>query len=598
MSNPDWEHEVDPELFMSPELQEVTRDIDIQVACYNPLGDFEMNGLGNRLPEHTSSVIDPHSINPELRQSTAATYVNALQRLRPFTKKECSSRDRQIADRLTMELTVRQGLLENTAWRRPLDHTYASFPLRMGLDESGEGKYELESAADFDLAQTRYRSFPEWVDKAIENMHEGIVHGDTQVRIVMEVALEQLGGLISGDVHQFVKPLCKLADGRMYGLKGRLTFDDYNKHEATVTEVLLPAYEKLYSFVKHTYLSRCRGNARVGMWALPNGDQQYLNLVRYYAYDNDATVQSVIAIIEEEWRKTIAALEAVKAQTNMRNAKLCDFLKRLDNPDWELQTPRWIEAKFKDQDVAIQANLHRIFNQVPKAAFEINIDTSPGAAANAPSYSMPSHNGRHPGRFNLPLNGCYPGLAVLRLSLHEGRAGHHQQLAWQQELGARTLPSLLRSCTPALTFVEGYAMYAESLAHDLQIEETPWQVGRRLRTYAHVLRMSRLDLGVNGERWDLATAQVRQREMFADDHSEILRAIAWPGQASAYSIGRRWFKALRAEAEAALGSAFDLRSFHGAVLNDGARSYAVLREDVEAWIRSQQVAKQPPKWAR
>ncbi|HEY4767830.1 MAG TPA: DUF885 family protein, partial [Candidatus Limnocylindria bacterium] len=54
----------------------------------------------------------------------------------------------------------------------------------------------------------------------------------------------------------------------------------------------------------------------------------------------------------------------------------------------------------------------------------------------------------------------------------------------------------------------------------------------------------------------------------------------WPGQALAYKVGQLEIRALRADAEAALGSAFDIRRFHDAVVGHGALPLAVLRDSV------------------
>ena len=68
--------------------------------------------------------------------------------------------------------------------------------------------------------------------------------------------------------------------------------------------------------------------------------------------------------------------------------------------------------------------------------------------------------------------------------------------------------------------------------------------------------------------------------------SQVDRYIAWPGQACAYMIGYLEFTRLRAEAQRALGTRFDLRAFHDRVLEDGAMPLSVLRAKIEAWIRA------------
>jgi uncharacterized protein (DUF885 family) len=66
------------------------------------------------------------------------------------------------------------------------------------------------------------------------------------------------------------------------------------------------------------------------------------------------------------------------------------------------------------------------------------------------------------------------------------------------------------------------------------------------------------------------------------------RVIAWPGQLTAYDTGGLEIAALRARAEGALGPAFDVRRFHDAVLGHGTVTLPMLRQQVDAWIASEQ----------
>ncbi|MDF1801011.1 MAG: DUF885 family protein, partial [Planctomycetota bacterium] len=65
------------------------------------------------------------------------------------------------------------------------------------------------------------------------------------------------------------------------------------------------------------------------------------------------------------------------------------------------------------------------------------------------------------------------------------------------------------------------------------------------------------------------------------------RYISWPGQALGYKLGQLEILRLRAEARAALGSTFDLASFHAVVLENGAVTLPILRQRVKAWVDSQ-----------
>ena len=64
----------------------------------------------------------------------------------------------------------------------------------------------------------------------------------------------------------------------------------------------------------------------------------------------------------------------------------------------------------------------------------------------------------------------------------------------------------------------------------------------------------------------------------------IERYAVYPGQATAYMIGRLKISELRAKAQKELGAKFSYADFHDAVLLSGAVPMEVLEENVNAYI--------------
>jgi uncharacterized protein (DUF885 family) len=73
--------------------------------------------------------------------------------------------------------------------------------------------------------------------------------------------------------------------------------------------------------------------------------------------------------------------------------------------------------------------------------------------------------------------------------------------------------------------------------------------------------------------------------------SETDRYIASPGQALGYKVGQLTILRLRSEAQAALGTRFDIRAFHDEVLGAGALPMDLLERRIHAWIERTKTAR-------
>jgi uncharacterized protein (DUF885 family) len=99
------------------------------------------------------------------------------------------------------------------------------------------------------------------------------------------------------------------------------------------------------------------------------------------------------------------------------------------------------------------------------------------------------------------------------------------------------------------------------------------------------------DTGIHWLGWDIEQA----RQCFSENsalaphniQTELERYISWPGQALAYKIGELRFRALRKEAEQALGERFNVRKFHDQLLLSGALPLDVVSKRVKAWVAEQ-----------
>ena len=122
------------------------------------------------------------------------------------------------------------------------------------------------------------------------------------------------------------------------------------------------------------------------------------------------------------------------------------------------------------------------------------------------------------------------------------------------------------------------------------IYHTPYEEFGR-ETY-EMWRAARLviDTGIHHKGWTRQQAIDYLASHTALSHheveTEVDRYISWPAQALSYKLGEIKIVELRARAEKELGTKFDLRAFHDAVLAEGSVPLPVLEERIGAWIAS------------
>lgn len=181
-----------------------------------------------------------------------------------------------------------------------------------------------------------------------------------------------------------------------------------------------------------------------------------------------------------------------------------------------------------------------------------------------------------------------PKYEMETLTLHEAVPGHHLQIARAQEL--RHLPDFRRNGSYT-AFIEGWALYAESLGRQMGFYSDPYaRFGQLMYEMWRACRLV-VDTGIHSLGWSRQRSIDYIRENTAKTEQEIAvevdRYIVLPGQALAYKVGELAIRELRASAEKMLGKSFDIRTFHNALLDNGPLPLSILKNQMEEWIKGQ-----------
>jgi uncharacterized protein (DUF885 family) len=420
------------------------------------------------------------------------------------------------------------------------------------------------------------------VDQTIALMREGMRRGLAQPRVIMERVPAQIARQVVADpaASPYYAPFRKMPDSITTADQARLRAAGLHAIEQDV----LPAYARLQKFFDEQYLPACR--TTVGIWDTPGGPAWYRNRVRWFT-TTDLTADEIHEIGLAEVARIRAEMQKVIERVGFKGS-FRDFLQFLrTDPQFRYTDPQLLLKAYLAMSKRIDPLLPQYFGRLPRMPYGVRpIPMELAPDTTTAYYQSPSLDGRRAGYYyvNLYKPEERPTYEIPVLTIHEAMPGHHLQIALAQELGEQ--PKFRRDFE-ATAFVEGWALYSESLGEEMGFYDDPYAKFGQL-TY-EMWRAVRLvvDTGLHHKRWtreqaiEFFMANAAKTEL--DIVNEIDRYIAWPGQALAYKIGELRIKAMRAGATRALASRFDLREFHDVVLGSGAVPLDVLEANVAAW---------------
>jgi uncharacterized protein (DUF885 family) len=238
----------------------------------------------------------------------------------------------------------------------------------------------------------------------------------------------------------------------------------------------------------------------------------------------------------------------------------------------------------------MEAKLPEYFSTLPKDPLVVKpVEAFREKSAGKAFYSRPAPDGSRPGTYYVNLYDLRSmSLNELEaLAYHEGVPGHHLQLSIQTGLG--DVPPF-RRFGGVTAYSEGWGLYSEELGKDMGFYTDPYSDFGRLQM--ELWRAGRLvvDTGIHRKRWSREQAIQWLKDNTPNPEGDIVKAIeryiVYPGQATAYTIGKLKIVELREKARAELGDRFDIKAFHDVVLLSGPVPLDVMEENVEAWIAS------------
>ena len=447
------------------------------------------------------------------------------------------------------------------------------------------------TAARRTAALTRWRGFPTVVRAEIARLRTGIALGYTAPYPIAAKVTNQVEALLATPLEQSpFTSAAQRANDVDFGVAMR----------ETVRDSVLPAVRAYHDFLAGEYQGQARTTLGVG--ALPHGDACFQAIIRRYT-TLDWSVQDVDSI----GRQLLADAEAARARVawdryGVRDGRL--LMERLaSDPRFTFRSTTEMLVVSRAALARAQAAVPRWFGHVPYALVP-QVDTFPASvgASGPTGQAFAAVGARAESRYSINAEHLrYAGgkLMIEQLAFHEAVPGHLLQGLIQLER-PDAHPVTRYFWQPALG--EGWGMYAQELAEEMGLYS------------AEAYRVPLLDLRVLSGVAFVVTTGIHAHGWTREQALDTLAAhLAWtperleyqvdylagsPGQALAYSAGLLEIRRLRAEAERALGPAWDPRAFHDVVLADGTVPLPMLRAKVERWIRQRLAGPGAPVGAR
>lgn len=348
---------------------------------------------------------------------------------------------------------------------------------------------------------------------------------------------------------------------------------------------VVPSLERLAAYLEGDY--RKAAPDRVGLGQYPGGLAFYRDLVRFHT-GLDVTPEQVHQRGLDEVKRIEGEMAEIRRKLGFAGTlrQFNDSLRT--DPRFLAKTPEEVEARLLAPVRKIEPLIGRWFQTLPKAPYGVRrMNPALEGSWTFGTYQLPTPEdptGRY--LYNGSKLDQRPLVNAAALIYHELLPGHHFQLALQMENPA--LPDFRRDLFHT-AFVEGWGEYASELGIEMGLYDDPYALYGRLAMDMFLSNRLVVDTGMNALGWPRSQAVEYMRDHILESEvqigSETLRySVGMPGQALAYKMGSLKLRELRSRAERELGSGFDLRRFHDALLGNGSLPLGVLERHIDWWI--------------
>ena len=466
---------------------------------------------------------------------------------------------------------------------RPVNH-FSGFHTFYPNFASGQSAAPFKTVEDYENNLKRHEDYIAITDRAIGKFREGMETGVYETKLTIGNVVSQLDTQLAMPVEEspFFMPVKNFPEEFSAEEKSRLTAE-----YTAATEEIYAAHERMRDFLRDEYMAVARDS--VGLSQMKGGAELYRHMV-----EGTTTLPLEPDYLHELGLSEVAriknGLEQIKQEVGFEGTlnEFFDYVRT--DEQFKPESREALTQSYYDIGEQVDEKIGEYFSLVPKTPLEIKPYEEYREKFEAGgSYNSGAPDGSRPGTFYFNAYDLPSRLTTgnVTLYLHEGAPGHHFQISLAQE--NTDLPAFMRFGGNT-AYVEGWALYSETLGYEMGFFDDPWNRYGTLQD--EQLRAMRLvvDTGLHAKGWTreqaidfmLENSGMTRTEVVA----EVERYIAIPSQALAYKVGAIKIQELRKRAEDQLGEDFDIREFHAEVLDTGSLPMPVLENKIDRWTAS------------
>ena len=453
--------------------------------------------------------------------------------------------------------------------------------------------HRVDTVADAEAYISRLRSMDAYLDQAIAEAKDRQAQGILPPKWVYPYVIQDAKNVTTGAPFGPGPDSALFADFKTKVNKLAIAQPEKTRlieaGRRALVEDVKPAYARVVSLMQAQQRVAPTDD---GIWRFKNGAEQYASLLRYYT-TTDMNADQIhdlglrqVARIHDEMRGIMRQVGFTGSLPQFFQKMRTD--KQFYYPNTAAGRQMYLDESAK-ANAAIAAKLPQYFGRLPKSPLVIKpVEPFREKSAGKAFYQDPTPDGSRPGTYyvNLYNMNDMPATEVEALFCHEGIPGHHMQNAIQVELGSEVPP--FRQFGGYTPYGEGWGLYSEKLCKEMGQYTDPYRDFGRLQLELHRAIRLVVDTGIHHKRWSRERAIKYVEDNSADAKGGIVKAIeryiVYPGQATAYMVGKLKIEELRARAEQQLGPRFDIRGFHDTILSSGSVPLEILEKNIDAWI--------------